>query len=440
MSDTNTIQSYTLLQLQEFLRDLVQACPNIKNVWITAELSDVSEHGGHCYMDLLQKDPRTGATVAKARATIWANQWRSIKHRFMAETGQPFASGLTVMVCVTAGYHPLYGMNLNIVAVNPSFTLGERERRRREILQRLKADGIADLNKQTEFPRPCQRIAIVSGKGAAGFGDFINQLANNGSRLRFTVKLFPSLMQGAQTAQGVISALDAIYADIDNWDCVCIIRGGGASADLDGFDDYSLASHVAQFPLPVIVGIGHERDTTVLDYICRQRVKTPTAAAEFLVSMAQGELDLIRSLGGALLQRASDALSGAKQQMAYISAQLPAAPVQALERARRRVDTTAMRLGSCALQALQPMSGRLDRMAQTLAMASTQRLRTEASRLDSHASLLKALSPQAVLQRGYSITRINGHALTDAAQAAPGDVITTELSQGTITSTICQLP
>lgn len=439
MSNGQT-QCYTLLQLLELLRDLVQACPMSKNVWITAELSDVRENGGHCYMELLQKDPRTGATLAKVRGNIWANQWRTIKHRFMAETGQPFANGLKVMVCATAGYHPLYGMSLVINAVNPSFTLGERQRLRREILQRLKDEGIIDMNKELSLPRPCQRIAVVSAAGAAGYGDFMNQLTANDLRLRFDVKLFPSVMQGAQTAQGVIDALDTIAAEAGRWDCVCIIRGGGASTDLDGFDDYRLAAHVAQFPLPIIVGIGHERDTTVLDYICCQRVKTPTAAAEFLVAQGSRELELLRTLGASLLQRASDILSGSKQQLAYISAQLPAAPLQALQYAEKRLDNAAMRVGSCALQALQPLNARLDRLQQSVATAALQNVMLEAGRLNAHASLLQALSPQAVLARGYSITRINGTAVTSAAQLHPGDIITTELSQGTINSTICQLP
>lgn len=429
-------ECYSLLQLQQLLQDLIAACPMSRNVWITAELSDVRESGPHCYMELLQKDPQTGATIAKARATIWGNVWRGIKYPFQRATGQPFASGLKVMVRVSASYHPLYGMNLNITEVNPSFTLGERERLRREILMRLKDEGIIDINKEMELPRPCLRIAVVSSRGAAGYGDFMNQLLNNGRRLKFSVRLFDAVMQGAQVSDSVIAALDSIAQEQENWDCVCIIRGGGASTDLDGFDDYRLAANVAQFPLPIIVGIGHERDTTVLDYICACRVKTPTAAAELLVGLACEELEALRSLGASLLQTATDIIGGSRQQLAYISGQLPTAPLRALQNAERRLDNAVMNLSRTADNGLMPLRARLDRIADALKSSSANRLALAIQSLNASDSLLKALSPQAVLSRGFSITRIDGKAVTDAASVAPGAVITTTLASGTLTSTV----
>lgn len=435
MSEAAT-EYYSLLQLQQLLQDLIAACPMSRNVWITAELSDVRESGPHCYMELLQKDPQTGATVAKARATIWGNVWRGIKYSFQRATGQPFASGLKVMVRVSASYHPLYGMNLNITEVNPSFTLGERERLRREILERLAREGIADMNRELELPRPCLRIAVISSGTAAGYGDFMNQLNGNGRNLRFHTRLFNAVMQGAQVADSVIEALETIAAEQDSWDCVCIIRGGGASTDLDGFDDYRLAANVAQFPLPIIVGIGHERDTTVLDYICAQRVKTPTAAAELLVGLACEELETLRSLGAALLQTATDIIGGSRQQLAYISGQLPTAPLRALQNAERRLDTAAMNLSRTAENGLLPLRARLDRYADALQSATKNRLILAAQSLLASESLLKALSPQAVLSRGFSITRLDGRAVTDATALPPGSVITTTLASGTLTSTV----
>lgn len=427
-------QYYSLLQLQELLRDLIAACPMSKSVWIVAELSDVRENGGHCYMELLQKDPETGATVAKARATIWANTWRGIRYKFQAETGQPFRSGLQVMVCVTAGYHPLYGMNLNISAINPQFTLGERERRRREILERLNKEGIANENKQLKFPRPTQRIAVISSATAAGYGDFMNQLLHNPLRLRFAAELFPATVQGAQTAASVIEQLDAIARRADDFDCVCIIRGGGAATDLDGFDDLRLATTVALFPLPVIVGIGHERDTTVLDYIACRRVKTPTAAAEFLVSLGQGELDNLMALGGALLQITADSIAGARQQLAYISGSLPTAPISAIERSARRLDNLASALCRVSTTRLMPLNGRLDRMTDALKNITGNAIANASTRLNGYAALIDALSPKATLARGFSITRLNGGAVTSATDVPAGAVITTELADGTITS------
>ena len=431
----NAPQYYSLLQLQELLRDLINACPMSRDVWIVAELSDVAERGGHCYMDLLQKDPSTGASVARARATIWSNVWRRLKVDFFQSTGQQFASGLQVMVRVTAGYHPVYGMSLNITAVNPNFTLGERERRRREILERLKREGIMTMNREIGFPRPCLRVAVISAAGAAGYGDFKDQLILNERRVRFHVGLFPAVMQGQQVPASITEALERIAEEQDQWDCVCIIRGGGASTDLDGFDNYQLAANVAQFPLPVIVGIGHERDITVLDYVAGQRVKTPTAAAEFLLDMAYGELDGLRDMATRLAQAVSEQLGGAKQQLAYISGQLPTAPLQAIQRAELRLTRATSALSHISANRIQPMGARLDRMADALRTAALNSIERQRIILKSKEELLNALSPQAVLSRGYSITRLNGKALTDAAELKPGDVLTTTLFKGEITST-----
>lgn len=427
---------YSLLQLQELLRDLIAACPMSQNVWIVAELSDVKESGGHCYMELIQKDAATGQNVAKARATIWANVWRRIRADFVQTTGQQFSTGLKVMVRVTAAYHPLYGMNLNITAVNSSFTLGERERRRREILAKLKAEGVFDLNKQLEFPRPCQRIAVITSATAAGYGDFRNQLLLNDRKLRFKVKLFGATVQGAQTAQSIISQLDAIAAEQEQWDCVCIIRGGGASTDLDGFDDYSLAANVAQFPLPIIVGIGHERDTTVLDYIACQRVKTPTAAAEFLLSLGDRELAELYALASSFMQTVSNSLSGARQQLAYLSGNLPTIPINALHRAEKRLDSATLTLSRISATRLHPLQTRLDRMADAISNTAINTVRQASMKLDSCSALIDALSPKATLKRGFSITRIDGKVITDASQVGSGTVISTELAEGTISSTI----
>ncbi len=435
MNDGNRTY-YSLLELQMLLRDLVAACPMSQNVWIIAELSDVRQSGGHCYMELVQKDERTGQTVAKARATIWANLWRKISADFMLETGQAFSSGLKVMVKATAGYHPLYGMNLNITAVNSSFTLGERERKRREILERLKREGVIDYNKQLTFPRPVQRIAVISSATAAGYGDFMNQLLNNPRRLRFDVKLFPAVVQGEQTAESVIRQLEAIAAEQENFDCVCIIRGGGAATDLDGFDDYRLALNVAQFPLPVIVGIGHERDTTVLDYIARQRVKTPTAAAEFLIGLAQQELENLLAIGGALLQIVSDTLAGARQQLAYIGGALPTAPHAAIERAGRRIDNLTGALARISATRLQPLQACLDRMADALKNAAANSTRHAATKLSGYEALIDALSPKATLKRGFSVTRINGIAITSSENIPAGAELHTELADGTIISSV----
>ena len=424
-------QSLTLLELQQELQAMISKFG--RGIWVTAELSDVRERGPHCYMELIQKDAQTGQTVAKARATIWANVWKGLKYNFLRATGQQFASGLTVMVCLNAEYHPLYGMNLNIIDVDPAYTMGERERRRQEILKRLEKEGVLDLNKELELPEPCLRIAVISAPGAAGFGDFINQLLlNNPRRIAFRPELFPALMQGSGVSASVRGQLDRIAARQDEFDCVCIIRGGGASTDLDGFDDYELAANVAQFPLPVIVGNGHERDTTVLDFICAERVKTPTAAAELLASRAEALLDDLRMAAGGMLQLVTDIVGDSRQQLAYLDGQVRNLPLQAVERAGRRLDNATMILGQMGRNKIMPMFSRLDRAADMLKSVSANKIALAGQKLQSAEALLGALSPQAVLNRGFSITRVNGKTVRSAADVAPGDIVVTQLASGII--------
>lgn len=274
-------QALTLLQLQQRIKGLL-AVPQLRDVWITAELSDVRTSGGHCYMEMLQKDDQ-GRVVAKCRGAMWANVYGPLSRNFMRVTGHEFATGLKVMLRVTVGYHEVYGMSMVVNDVNPEFTMGDLLRRRRENILRLQREGILNANRELPIATPPLRIAVVSAAGAAGYGDFVNQIVNNPSRLAFKLKLFPAKLQGEGTPQSIINALSAIVAEEANWDCVVIIRGGGASSDLLAFEDYELAAAVAQFPLPVIIGIGHERDITLLDYVAYMRVKTPTAAAEWLI-------------------------------------------------------------------------------------------------------------------------------------------------------------
>jgi exodeoxyribonuclease VII large subunit len=277
---------------------------------------------------------------------------------------------------------------------------------------------------------------VISAKNAAGYGDFMNQLYSNSLRLRFEVQLFESIMQGDRVPPTVMAALDRIAAEQDKWDCVVIIRGGGATSDLNGFEDYDLAACVAQFPLPIIVGIGHERDETVLDFVARQRVKTPTAAAEFLIDMAKKEVEQLRNISAAILQMATDNINGARQQLSYITGQLPVAPINALHRAEKRLDAATMALAGITSRRLQPMMSRLDRYADALKTITANVIQQRAAKLDAHAAMIAALSPQATLQRGYSITRVNGRVVTNASELHPGETLETSLASGKITSII----
>lgn len=425
----------TLLDLMRRVGALVMV-PSTQGIWITAELSDVAVRGGHCYMELLQKDPATGQSVARARATMWANVHSRVATEFLAVTGQRFATGIKVMLRVSAQMHPVFGLSLNITAVNPEYTMGDLMRRRREILLRLQAEGILEANRQLPWPDVPSRIAIISAPGAAGYGDFLHQLYNNPSRLRFTTRLFPAVMQGERTPAAIISALDMIAAAQEEWDCVVIIRGGGATSDLMAFDDYNLAANIAQFPLPVVIGIGHERDVTVLDYVANMRVKTPTAAAEWLIARGNAALERLSRLAADLHRAISERVGGMRMQLAQYEALLPTLPLAAIERARMRLDLTLPIVSQLPSRHIRPRLMVLDHMADTLASASREVTRRATTRLDSLVAMVEALSPASVLRRGFSLTRCNGVTLRRFADVVIGDTIETVTAEGSIISVV----
>lgn len=430
-------QAITLGQLSRRVSGLLNSTA-VSDVWVIAELSDLRRSGGHCYMELLEKMESTGATTARMRGIIWANNADRICRKFAVATGRQLATGLRVMVRGGVNYHASYGISFVITDIEPSFTVGEVERRRREILARLTAEGILELNRQLPWPEPALRVAVISARNAAGYGDFIHQLYNSPSRVRFTVKLFTAALQGENTSASVISALDAIAMESDRWDCVVIIRGGGATSDLVSFDDYELTANVAQFPLPVIVGIGHERDITVLDYVAWRRVKTPTAAAELLISAAEELLGALAQIAEQIHSTLTRRLSGCLTQLAYIEGQLPSAPGMALQRASARLDRCAVGIRSIGPGRIAPQLARLSHMPGTIAVAVRNLIANQRRRLDSAEGLLTALSPEATLRRGYSITRVNGRAVTDASAVAPGAVLTTTLASGSLESTVTE--
>ena len=413
--------------------------PAVCNCWICADLSDVNVRGGHCYLELLEKDERTGATVAKMRGIIWANRFAYLRQKFLQVTGQDLRSGMKVMLEVSVNYHEQYGISLIITDIDPSYTLGDMERLRREILARLKADGIIDMNMQLVFPVVPQRIAIVSAAGAAGYGDFMNQLHHNAYGLQFYTCLFPAVMQGKETVASVTAALDRINRHIDLFDCVVIIRGGGSTSDLNSFDDYNLAAHVAQFPLPVVVGIGHERDVTILDYVACRRVKTPTAAAELLIGCGVEALARIDELRETIVSIAREYITEAQLQMQYLTSTIPLVAGNIVERNRTRLQHIMQIVPLTAQSRIAQGNERLLFFLKQMQQASAQTIMREKMRLTAIYEKVQILSPQNTLRRGYSLTTVNGHAVTDASQLAAGDTITTHLANGTVTSTINKL-
>ncbi len=398
--------------------------------WVQAELSDVrTNYSGHCYLEFVQKDPRGNALVAKARGMIWSNIYSMLKPYFERETGQTFTSGIKVLVKVTVDFHELYGYSLTVIDIDPAYTLGDMARRRKEIIRRLEEEGVLTLNKELETPLLPQRVAVISSATAAGYGDFCNQLLNNADGLVFYPHLFAAVMQGDKVEASVIAALNAIYKEIDRWDVVVIIRGGGATSDLSGFDTYDLAANCAQFPLPIITGIGHERDDTVIDMVSHTRVKTPTAAAEFLINrMRETASDLERYITY-FHQTIPERIAQSKERLEQWVARIPSRVQMRLQHERFRQERMAVRMNTAWQTRLLREEYRL-RLEQRLATAIDARLQREHHRLQLAQSQVEAASPELLLKRGYSLTLKDGKAVTDASALHPGDVLTTRVEKG----------
>ena len=390
----------TLYELNHIVSQVISST-FIEPMWLEAEVMDVHESRGHCYMEFVQKHKHTETIIAKARGQVWAQKWAVIRPYFEQVTGQRLAAGMKVMVLVEVTFHEQYGYSLNIVDINPTFTLGDIARRRQEILQQLEKEGIADMNKELPLPRLLQRIAVISASGAAGWGDFHDQLVNNDYGLAFHVQLFEAVMQGEHVEQSIISALDRIAQDLDQWDVVVIIRGGGASADLNGFDTLPLAENVVQFPLPIITGIGHERDDTVLDFISHTRVKTPTAAAEFILQHQLDELSLLTSLGERLTSLANNVVIREKMRMERMTMMLPSLFNSFKNKEQHRIDLLWLQMIT----------------------AIRNRLQAQRNTLEINEAKLRANAPEHVLRLGYSIVRHNGQAVTSASTLSQGDEI-----------------
>ncbi len=405
--------------------------------WVVAEISEIrTASNGHCYLELIEKSPRSNAIVARARATIWSNRWMLCRETFESVTGQRLAAGMKILVCVVVQMHEAYGFSLNIVDIDPSFTLGELALRRQEIIKRLNDEGIIDMNKEIDIPLLPQRIAIVSAQNAAGYGDFCHQLSNNDYGVCFYTHLFAAAMQGAATEKSIIAALDRIYRHQDLFDLVVIIRGGGGTADLNSFDSYDLAVNVANFPLPVIVGIGHERDNTILDMVSHTRVKTPTAAAALLIdnlNTAERRIDDARQRIANLTSRKMEV---EKLRLSRLAERLPALFGSVKDKQEARLDILQERLFRLAEIRLSNCENIVGQLEKKISLTAEHLLMVEKHRLELLEGRAQNLDPQLLLRRGYSITLVGGKALRDPSQVKQGDKIETRLEKGTITSII----
>lgn len=410
----NRMEALSLYDLNALVRRSLEQClPD--EYWVQAELSDVRTNStGHCYLEFIQKDPRSNNLIAKARGTIWANVYRLLKPYFEESTGQAFVSGIKVLVQVTVSFHELYGYSLTVQDIDPTYTLGDMARRRREILKQLEEEGVLTLNKELEMPVLPQRIAVVSSPTAAGYGDFCHQLKNNSRGFFFHTELFPALMQGDRVEESVLSALDAILNRQEDFDAVVIIRGGGATSDLSGFDTYLLAAACAQFPLPIITGIGHERDDTVLDSVAHTRVKTPTAAAEYLINCMDLAADELEVLISQLHESVRSRLTEEHRKLISYRNRIPSAVVRRVSDAKLALLTTRKDISLAVQTLLSRQRHRLELLQQRLADAS----------------------PEKMLARGYSITLKDGKVVKDAALLNEEDEIITRFYRGEVTSVI----
>ena len=407
---------------------------SVQRCWVVAETSDVRQSGGHCYLELVQKDAQTGQTLARMRGIVWASVYARLRCEFERATGQPFASGMNVMVEVSANFHEQYGLSVVITGINPTYTLGDMARQRLEILNRLRSEGIIDMNKQLPWADVAQRVAVISAAGAAGYGDFMNQLHNNPSGIKFYTCLFPAVMQGQSTVTSVIAALERINDYADLFDCVVIIRGGGSTSDLNSFDNYDLAANVAQFPLPVICGIGHDRDNTVVDSVASVRVKT--AAAEWLLDRAQSALDHVNALTDMVVDSATQMLSGARQQLAYFTSGIPLMADNIVVRHRARLQQIAAAIPVVAARRIDGAGKDLAFASQRVAMAARQCVANERQRVTGLEKQVELLSPDRVLRRGYSLTLRDGYVVTSASSLRAGDSLVTRFADGERTSVV----
>ena len=408
-------ESYSLSELGKCIKMTLKTAFD-EPAWVRAEISEMHENvSGHCYLDLIEKADDTDALVAKQKATIWAFTYRMLKPYFESETGATLRAGMKVLLLCEVEFHEVYGVSLNVRDIDPAFTVGEMAVRRAEIIRRLTDDGIVDMNKQQPLAPVPQRVAVISSATAAGYGDFCDQLRNNVFGYTFYTKLFPATMQGAQTEQSVVAALDKICDFIDNFDVVVIIRGGGATSDLVAFDNYNLALHCTQFPLPIISGIGHQRDESVVDLVAHTRVKTPTAAAEFLVARIndfEKNIDEIaQNVAFSAREVVHDELLRLQQRIARLGV---------VQRVCVRHDA-----------ALQHLTMRL-RNAAKMAISS------EEKRMALVEKSIEYADPATLLQRGFTLTTKHGKIVKSVCDVAPGDIVTTHLADGAFTAMVQQ--
>lgn len=383
-------------------------------VWISAEIGElkVNRYSGHCYLELIEKGDKDGTPKAKASATIWRSRWGAIESYFRATTGTDLVAGMSVLLKVSVSFHEAYGFSLTVSDIDPAYTLGENERRKREVIAALEADGIIDLNRSLALPAVIQRVAVISSATAAGLQDFRNHLAESPYRIEHT--LFEAIVQGASAEESIIGALEEIAGREEEFDAVAIIRGGGSQSDLECFNSYALCAHIAQFPLPILTGIGHDKDSSVADLVAAWALKTPTAVADFLLSRIEGFLSEAEDAYGRITALASHTLSTQNANISLLGARL--------------LSTTRELLGSLSL--------RLHASSMRLRHATERTLQNNHSKLNTAEALVGAASPERILALGFAMIQKGGRTITDSSQLSEGESVEILLAKGSIEATI----
>lgn len=425
----------TLYELNSLVKETIELTFT-QQFWVEAELADATERRGHLYLDLVQKDEHSATPIARASARCWASVWASVRPRFERTTRQRLTAGMKVLLRVYPQFHQAYGFSWIVTDIDPTYTLGDMQRQRQEIIDRLKRDGVFDMQRELTLPMFCQRIAVISSATAAGFGDFCNHLQHNDYGFHFAVELFPAIMQGEQVEPTVISALDSINSRIDDFDCVVIIRGGGATVDMSGFNTLLLAENVANFPLPVITGIGHDRDESIIDMISFMQVKTPTAAAAFLIERLLNVSERITAATSSITRCVQEKLEYERIRLTALSTRIPILFSLTKTRQLSIIDSLTQRMTAAVQQDIRQRQHQLQIAAQRLAPATQRTMQQEQYRLQMLTQRTAALDPAAILRRGFSMTLCNGRFVTDASQMKNGDIMETRLANGTVLSRV----
>ena len=428
-------KALTLYELNQMVHETITvSMPD--EYWVEAEISDIREVRGHCYMELIQKDEYGNTPLARASAKCWKNKWMYISPHFERITGHILRAGMKILVQVYADFHETYGFSWIITDIDPTFTMGDMARKRQDIIRKLQEAGVLELQKELSLPLFTQRIAVISSEQAAGYGDFCNQLAENDYGFQFKLSLFRSIMQGEQIESSIISALNEINRQIDHFDVVVIIRGGGSTSDLSGFDSLLLAENVANFPLPVITGIGHDRDESVLDLVSHIRVKTPTAVATLLIDHLIEVYNRISDAQEELTQIVQRRIEIEKMRLNVISEKVPVLFSFVSNRQNAWFDNLFLRIQNAITNRIRQTEQHLNSLSEMLSPLYEHIRLRENHRLEILQQKIKAQDPMLILNRGYSITTLNGHVIRNAKNLKKGDTLCTQMAKGKVTSIV----